>query len=141
MTLWEVVWNQPIGQNKRYKKCPFFSFASSDSSLSFTFNFRFLYELKHKVHFSKTVCRIFHFRLGFIFIKAYIFVQQWAKIFQYVDSLTLKRHNSFQIEVVEKPHTVLLPDFWFLSCDKKFWNSMISRWVGAPQNLTWWQIF
>ena len=27
----------------------------------FTFNLRFLYELKHKVRFSKTVCKIFHF--------------------------------------------------------------------------------
>ena len=37
---------------------------------------RFLYELKHKVHFSKTVCGIFYFR--FIFIKVYIFVKQNA---------------------------------------------------------------
>ena len=51
----------------------------------FTFNLRFLYELKHKVHFSKTVCWIFHFRLRFVFIKV---VQQ--------NALTLKRHNSFQ---------------------------------------------
>ena len=28
---------------------------------SFTFNLRFLYELKHKVRLSKTVCGIFHF--------------------------------------------------------------------------------
>ena len=43
---------------------------------SFTFNFRFLYELKHKVRFSKTVCAISHFQFRFVFIKAYIFVQQ-----------------------------------------------------------------
>ena len=29
---------------------------------SFTFNLRFLYELKPKVRLSKTVCGIFHFR-------------------------------------------------------------------------------
>ena len=28
---------------------------------NFIFNLRFLYELKHKVHLSKTVCGIFHF--------------------------------------------------------------------------------
>ena len=28
---------------------------------SFTFNLRFLYELKHKVRLSKTVCGVFHF--------------------------------------------------------------------------------
>ena len=47
---------------------------------SSTFNFQFLYELKHKVCVSKTVCGIFHFQLCFVFIKVYIFVQQnaWA---------------------------------------------------------------
>ena len=45
---------------------------------SLTFNLRFLYELKHKVHLSKTVCEIFHFRFRFVFIKVYIFVQQNA---------------------------------------------------------------
>ena len=42
---------------------------------SFTFNLRFLYELKHKVRLSKTVCGILHFRFRFIFIKVYISIQ------------------------------------------------------------------
>ena len=41
---------------------------------SFTFNLRFLYELKHNVRLSKGVCEIFHFRFRFVFIKVYIFV-------------------------------------------------------------------
>ena len=47
---------------------------------SFTFNLQVLYELKHKVHLFKSVCRIFHFRFRFLFIKVYIFIQQkaWA---------------------------------------------------------------
>ena len=45
---------------------------------SFTFNLRFLYELKHKVHLSKTVCGIFYFRFLFILINVYTFVQQNA---------------------------------------------------------------
>ena len=45
---------------------------------SFTFNLRFLYELKHKVCLSKTVCGIFHFQFHFVFVKVYIFVQQNA---------------------------------------------------------------
>ena len=45
---------------------------------SFTFNLRFLYELKHKVRLSKTVCGIFHFRFHPVFIKVYVFVQQNA---------------------------------------------------------------
>ena len=36
-----------------------------------------------------------------------------------------------KIKITEKPHTVLLPDLWFLSCNKKFENSMISKGVGA----------
>ena len=45
---------------------------------SFIFNSRFLYELKHKAHHSKTVCGIFHFRFRLVFIKVYNFVQQTA---------------------------------------------------------------
>ena len=40
---------------------------------SFTFKLGFLYELKHKVCLSKTICGIFHFQFRFIFIKIYIF--------------------------------------------------------------------
>ena len=45
---------------------------------SFTFNLQFLYELKKKIRLSKTVYGIFHFRLRFVFIKVYIFVEQNA---------------------------------------------------------------
>ena len=41
---------------------------------SLTFNLRLLYELKHKVRLSKTVCEIFHFRFRFAFIKVLIFL-------------------------------------------------------------------
>ena len=58
---------------------------------SFTFNLQFLYELKHKVRLSKTVCGIFHFRFGFVFVKVYFFCSTKC-----MDSLTLKRHNSCQ---------------------------------------------
>ena len=43
---------------------------------SFTFNLRFLHELKHKALLSNTVCGIFHFGFRFIFIKVYVFLQQ-----------------------------------------------------------------
>ena len=45
---------------------------------SFTFNLLFLYELKHKVLLSKTVCGIGLFRFRFVFVKVFIFVQQNA---------------------------------------------------------------
>ena len=45
---------------------------------SFNSNLKFLSELKRKVRLSKTVCRIFHFRFRFVFVKVYLFVQQNA---------------------------------------------------------------
>ena len=63
-----------FGQNKRYKKCPLF-LSRAPAHHIFTFNLRFLYELKHKVCLSKTMCGIFHFQLRFVFIKVDIFVQ------------------------------------------------------------------
>ena len=45
---------------------------------SFTFNFRFLYELINKVCLSKIVCGILHFGFRFVLIKVYVFVQQNA---------------------------------------------------------------
>ena len=74
---------------------------------SFTFNLLFLCELKHKVRLSKTVCGILHFWFHFVFIKV----------------LTLWLQNviiPFKIKIIERPRTVLLPNLWFLSCNKKF---------------------
>ena len=63
-----------FGQTKAVQKwLPFLSQALTRHS--FTFNLRFVFELKHKVRLSKTVCRIFHLRFRFRFIKVYIFVQ------------------------------------------------------------------
>ena len=53
---------------------------------SFTFNLRFLYDLKHKVRLSRTVCKNFHFRFPFVFIKAYIFVQKIHGLFDFKTS-------------------------------------------------------
>ena len=44
----------------------------------FTVNLRFLFELKHKVCLSKTVCGVLHFRFRFTSVKIYFFVQQNA---------------------------------------------------------------
>ena len=41
---------------------------------SFTFNFRFLYELKHKVQISEAVGGIFHFRFLFVFSFSFSFI-------------------------------------------------------------------
>ena len=55
-----------------------FFLSPAPTNHSFTFNLRFLYELKHKVGLSKTVCETFHF------------------LKTCMDSLTLKCHNLFE---------------------------------------------
>ena len=57
-----------------------FSLSPVPSHHRFTFDLRFLYELKHEICLSNIVCGIFHFRFRFVLIKVYIFVQQntWA---------------------------------------------------------------
>ena len=57
-------------------KTALFFLSRAPTRHGFTFNFRFLYELKHKVCVSKTLCGIFHFRFRFVCIKVYIFAQQ-----------------------------------------------------------------
>ena len=95
-----------------------------------TRSLRFLYELKRKIHLSKTVCGISHFRFRLLFIKISIFLQQRTRIL-WAWSLIIP----FKIKIREKLRTVLIPDLRFLSCNKNFENSMISVWVGAPK--TW----
>ena len=102
---------------------------------SFTFNLRFLYELKHKVRPSKTVCGIFHCRIRFVFIKVYIFVQQnaWA--------LTLKRHNSFQNQNNRKATHSFAPRSLIFKLQREVskFNDVFVSW--SSPKLTWWQIF
>ena len=63
-----------LGQNTDVKKISFeqtknafFVLSRATTHHSFTFNSRFLHELKHKVHLFKRFCRIFHFIFGLIF--------------------------------------------------------------------------
>ena len=108
----------------------FFSRAPTHSS--FSFDSQLLYSLKHKVHFSKAVCGIFPFSVLSPFFIVYIFVQQ--KVFTtWIQNVIIL----CKIKIIEKWHTLLFPDLWFLRCNKKFENSVISAWVGPPQKLTW----
>ena len=100
-----------------------------------SFNLWFLYELKHKVCFSKTVW-YFPVPIPFRFyLSLYFCSTKW------MDFLTLNIIIPFKIKIIENSRTVLLPHLWFLSCIKKFYNSMIPAWVGALQKLTKRQIF
>ena len=55
------------------KKFPSDEINGTNAHHSFTFNLRFLYELKHKIRLSKTVCEVFHFRFRFVCIKVLFF--------------------------------------------------------------------
>ena len=72
---------------KRYKNflkiTALFFLLRASTHHSFIFNQRFLYELKHRVRLSKSMCRIFYFRLHFIFVKVYFFV--YSKILKSID--------------------------------------------------------
>ena len=80
--------NYTLRQNTYVKKIPSDKINGTKNALSFlslasthhnfTFNLRFLYEVKHKVRLSKTVYGIFYFQFPYVFIKVYIFVQQNA---------------------------------------------------------------
>ena len=78
-------------KKKNGAKNALFFLSQAPTHHSYTFNLRFLYQLKHKVRPSKTVCGIFHFQFQFVLIRVYIFVQQNVQTL-----LTLKRHNFFQ---------------------------------------------
>ena len=65
-----------LGQNKRYKNAGFFSLGPPHHW--FTFDLRFLYELKHKVRLSKTMCGIFYFRFRFVFKFIFLFNKMHA---------------------------------------------------------------
>ena len=99
---------------------------------SFTFKLRFFYGLRHKLRLSKTVWD-FSFSFPFRFCWSLYFCSSKC-----MDSLTFKCHNTFKIKVIEKPHTFLLPDVWFLLQQKvlKF-NDICVSWC-CPK-LTWLQ--
>ena len=102
----------PFVQNKRYKKMHSFFLSPAPTHHNFTLSSPFLYELKDKVHLSQTVCRIFHFRFRLAFIKVYFCSTKS------MDSLTSNLITSTQLKIIEKPHTVFLPDLWFSICNK-----------------------
>ena len=81
--------NFPLDKISVTKNALFF-FSRAPTHRSFTFNSKLLYELKHMIHLSKSVCGIFHFQFYLLFIKLYFFFQQKIR-----GSLALKRHNSF----------------------------------------------
>ena len=77
--LWDKTHKFPLSKINGTKYVLFF-LSRAPVHHNFTFNLQFLYEPKHKICLFKTTFGIFHFRLRFAFITAYVFVQQnaWA---------------------------------------------------------------
>ena len=126
-----------MDKNNCYKKCSLFSFLSPNLSV-LQFYLRFLYELKHKVHLSKTVCESFHFRFQFVFIKVYIFVQEKAW------TLWLENIISpFKIKIIEKPGSFfsLRVLIFKLQQEALKFSDIYVSWSSALQKLTKRRIF
>ena len=98
---------------------------------SFTFNSQFLYELKHKVHLSKTVSVTFHFQFRFVFIKVYIFSTTKS-----MDSLT-SRHNSFQNKNNRKATHSFAPRPLIFKLQQEVWkfNDICVSWSSPKTDL------
>ena len=77
-----LVKNFFFGQNKRYKNA-FFFLSQGPTHEGFTFNSRFLYELKHQFVISKTVSEIFKFQFRFVFIKAYVLLNKKHRLLDF----------------------------------------------------------
>ena len=77
---WIIHWDKtqmlfPSDKINGTKNAHFF-LSRAPTQHSFTLNSQCFYELKHKVHLSKTASGIFNFRFRFIFIEVFIFVHQ-----------------------------------------------------------------
>ena len=90
--IYTIHWNKtqmlkkfPLDEINGIKNALFF-LSRPSSHHSFTFDFRFLYELKNKLLLSKTVREIFHFRLCFVFIKVFVFVSKMHGVFDFKTS-------------------------------------------------------
>ena len=85
---------------------------------TFTFNSRFLYELKYKDHLSKTLCEIFNFRFRLALIKIFIFLNKKHGLFDFKSHLQFySRTSDFyvatrRLRVQWYLHELKLPQNW-----------------------------
>ena len=105
-------------------------FWRAQTYLSFIFNllFYFYYEWNHRVVSLK------------VWVKVNIF--DWVSFLLNFTFLLDKMHGvfgkffiSFKTKIMEKLNTNLSIKLWFLSCNKMFWNPIISLWVWARHKL------
>ena len=108
------------------KKCTLF-FSNSpalllihNSYMSWRTRFVFL-----KVYGGFSIFDFVSFLLKFVFVRQKV----WS-LWLYLNAIIPSK-----IKIIEKPHPLLLPGLWILSCNKKFENRKTSVWVRAPQKL------
>ena len=77
--------------------------------------------------------------LGFSIFDSVPFLLKFIFLFNKIHRLF--KTSPFKMKIIEKLHTVLLPDLWFLSCKKKFWklHNICVSW--SSPKLTWWWTF
>ena len=99
---------------------------------NFTFNLRFLYELKHKIRFSLNFECDFQFSIPFRFYKSLYFCSRKC-----MGSLTLKRHNSFQNKTNRKAtHTFAFrPQILKLQQEVLKFNDICVSWSSPKTDL------
>ena len=71
-----------------------FFLSRAPSYHSFTFNSQLLYELKHKVYLSRTVCGIFHFRFRRILLKFIFLFNKKHGLFDFKTSKFFSKYKN-----------------------------------------------
>ena len=104
-------------------KMPLFSFASSNTVLLLICD---SYMSWSKRLVSLKLC------VGFSIFDSFSFLLKFLVLFHRMQGLfDFKTSIPFKFKIMEKPHTVFLPDLWLLSSNKKF-NDIF--WVRASKN-------
>ena len=116
----------PSNRKNVTKKCTLF-FSNSPALLLFDNSYmswrtRFVFL---KVYGGFSIFDFVSFLLKFVFVRQKV----WS-LWLYLNAIIPSK-----IKIIEKPHPLLLPGLWILSCNKKFENWKTSVWVRAPQKL------
>ena len=120
-----------FGQNKRYKKCALFSFASSNSSaLLLICDFNTSWSTRF---ISLKLCGTFHFWLRLLFRKGDLFFCSTKSM----DCLTLNRRNSFQNKNNRKTADNFVPRPLIFKMQQKVWkfNDTCVSWCSPKTGL------
>ena len=108
-----------------------FFLSRAPSHHSFTFDSQFLYRLKRKVHLSKSVCGIIHFRFHSLSIKVCIFSTKS------ICSLTLSVIIRLKTKIIEQLYKFLLLDLWCFKLQEEVpkFNDICVTWSSSKTDM------